>query len=136
MRESKACMHGYYRISCQNNILFATLKGAWNEDTAHAYCQDFKLEAEALTNNNWGHLVYLADWEMGVPGVDKILEPLLFWCIENKLTHAAHVMGASRITKKYAAKIVQERDPVFTKGVFHDEAEAVSWLASMGYSPK
>ncbi|QOL26444.1 hypothetical protein LP316_03850 [Thalassotalea sp. LPB0316] len=136
MRESNASMHGYYQVSYENNIVIATLKGAWNENTAHAFSDDFKLEASALVANNWGHIVYLCDWEMGVPGVDKILESLVAWCIDNGLTHAAHVVGKSKITEKYAGKIVHSKDQIFTKQVFHDEQQALQWLSEFDYTLK
>ena len=132
MLESDHFSHGYYRIECKQRLLVAVLKGGWNLETAKSFCDDFKMEAPVLCDHNWGHLVYLDEWELGVPGVDEIIKPLVSWCIENGLTHAAHVYGDRVFSQNYVDRIVQN-NKVFEKRVFRSDVDAINWLAEQGY---
>ncbi|MEW9799093.1 hypothetical protein [Alteromonas sp. CYL-A6] len=134
MIESDKFAHGYYRIQRKNTILVAEVKGGWNTDTAEAFCRDFKLEAAPLTRRNWSHLVYLAEWEMGVPGVDSIISDLVIWCIDNGLTHAAHINNEKAINQYYVNRIVSADGTVFEKKIFPNDEEGLAWLNSKGYS--
>lgn len=134
MRTSDYSMHGFYKVYCRNQIMIAELKGGWNTDTAHAFCRDFKLEVEAINDKPWGHIVYLADWEMGTPGVDVIAKALVDWCIEHNLTHAAHVYEHETISHYYVDKIVTDSGKTFTKKVFDNDEDAYLWLELAGYT--
>ena len=134
MLESDHFTHGYYFLEKRNNVLFAVLKGGWNLDTAQRFSRDFKKEAAPLCGERWGHFVDLTNWELGVPGVDNVIKPLVEWCIENGLTHAAHLYGESALSKSYVDLVVKQKDRVFERRGFDNENAADQWLAEQGFS--
>lgn len=133
MRTSDYNTHGYYCIECKTRIVSAVLKGGWNTDTAEAFCRDFKAEVSRLTDQPWGHIVYLSDWELGTPGVDIIVKELVDWCIEHNLTHIAHIYERETISHYYVDKIVTDSGQSFTKKIFNNDKDAYDWLKQAGF---
>lgn len=134
MVKSRRNLHGYYFIERTGSIVIAKLNGGWNKETAQAFCRDFKEEVGPLKGAAWGHMVILDDWEMGIPGVDFIIKLLVDWCIDNGLTHAAHIYHHRTVTKYYVDTIVDKHRETFTRQIFDNEEQALCWLASVGYS--
>jgi len=52
----------------------------------------FKSIARPLSQQPWGHLVYLDDWELGVPEITPIIQNLVDWCTHNGLKKSAQIL--------------------------------------------
>ena len=124
--------HGEFTLSVSGNILLANLSGAWNEEAAHAFSKDLKSKVTPLVGADWGHLVYLDDWSLGVPEIKPIVEELVAWCCGNGLKRAAHVYSSSMLKKLQLEDFVAETGD-FQRRAFASEAEAIAWLAAEGY---
>ena len=127
-------IHGEYTLSVENSILVATLKGGWNLECAQNFSQCFKEVAKPLLNKPWAHLVYLEDWELGVPEIMPIISELVIWCLENNLEKSAHVYSASMTKEYFLNKMVVTRESTFEKQLFIEEAAAKTWLKIYGFT--
>jgi hypothetical protein len=126
--------HGTFSLKISNNIIVARLAGSWNKECAQNYAQDFKSIAHQLSHQSWGHLVYLDDWELGVPEMTPIIQDLVDWCTHNGLKKSAQIYCQS-MTKRYSLdKMIIERCDDFERQIFADELSAISWLDSYGFT--
>lgn len=130
--QSSPVQHGEFTLSVSGNILLAKLSGAWNEEAARAFSQNLKTTVMPLIGADWGHLVYLDDWRLGVPEIKPIVEELVAWCCDNGLKRAAHVYSPSMVKKLQLEDFVAETGD-FQRRAFASEAEAIAWLAVEGY---
>ena len=83
----------------------------------------------------WGHLVYLNDWEICVPEMMEIIQRLVTWCIENGLLRAANVYDASDMKSSLVNKMVVQQEGAFLRAVFDNDADAAAWLTEEGFPP-
>jgi len=126
--------HGTYSLKISNNIIVARLASSWNKECAQNYAEDFKSIARPLSQQPWGHLVYLDDWELGVPEITPIIQNLVDWCTHNGLKKSAQIYCHS-MTKKYSLdKMIIDRCDDFERQIFTDELPAISWLGSYGFT--
>lgn len=125
--------HGSYQLAVNGNILVASLHGAWNIEAAESFSEDFKKAASVLIENDWGHLVFLDDWDMGIPGVKDIIIELVQWCISKNLCCAAHVYSASVFKESYVNGVVVEQLGRFVRHAFDDSGQAMNWLKAEGF---
>jgi hypothetical protein len=125
--------HGGFEVHVSGNILCATLSGSWNVQTAEAFATRFMAEAQPLLGNDWGHLVVLEDWDLGVPEIIPIIERLVGWCIDNGLTRAAQVYSPSMIKQYQLNEMVVEEFGPFLRHSFSDQQQAETWLGEFGF---
>jgi len=125
--------HGEFELSVKGNVLIACLKGGWNEVAARNFDRCLRETAQPLLGKNWGHLVCLEDWSLGVPEMVPIVEDLVQWCIDNGLKCAAHVYSASMMKKLTLDDMVVEKQGDFQRHHFSNKAEATRWLAQQGF---
>lgn len=126
--------HGSFELHINGNILVANLHGGWNLEAAQSFSDAFKLKAARLTHDSWGHLVFLDDWDTGIPGVNTIIIDLVTWCIENNLRRAAHVYRPSTFKQQYVDSVVVEHLGQFTRQAYDNTEAAITWLSEQGYS--
>jgi hypothetical protein len=125
--------HGVFEVSAEDNIVYAVLRGSWNEETAEESSQAFKLAASRIEANRWGHIVFLDDWELGVPEIEPIISELIIWCAESGLTHAAQVYSKSMVKEYQLRKMVSQNIGDLTLCQFPITEDAVHWLTNEGF---
>lgn len=132
MQQSRV-QHGEFELSVSGNILVARLIGGWNEEAARAFDREFRMTAEPLLGNDWGHLVCLEDWSLGVPEMAPIIENLVQWCVASGLKRAAQVYSPSMLKQLQVDDMVVEQLGEFQRCIFRDKASACRWLAEEGF---
>lgn len=126
--------HGNFTFKQINKVLIANIQGAWNKEAAELYAKKFKAEAQPLISDKWAHLVYLDDWELGVPEIGGIIHELVNWCIANGLTRTAQVYCPSSLKQFHIDQMVTETQGSFQRRAFACEEEAINWLAQQGFT--
>lgn len=124
--------HGSFEVQADGNILVARLVGGWNIEAAKKFSDSFKATAASLIHADWGHLVFLDDWDTGVPGVAEVIAELVDWCVLNGLKCAAHVYTPLAFKQYYVDRIVEERPNEFSRKLFDNQQQALEWLAGKG----
>lgn len=127
-------LHGDFELVVQGSVLVAKLTGSWNEEAALAFEKAFKEAATPLSQGNWAHLVYLDDWDLGVPEIMPIVERLVAWCIANGLKRSAQVYCQSMLKKYQLDMMVVDQQGDFERRVFDNCDTAKDWLRAEGYS--
>ncbi|MEE2002822.1 hypothetical protein QWY20_15280 [Alkalimonas sp. MEB108] len=117
----------------EQRVLLARVKGSWNRLTAEDFSTQFKAEAAPLCNQPWAHIVYLDDWQLGVPEMEPVIQDLVGWCIQHQLRYVAQVYCPSMIKKYQLDKMIRDSSPGFEKRVYPSEQEAFAWLVSVGF---
>jgi hypothetical protein len=126
--------HGFYELTVDNNLLVARLSGCWNQECAEIFSEEFKNIAQPLTHRAWGHLVYLDEFELGVPEIAPIVQNLVSWCIQNGLQKSAQVYCKSMTKKYYIDKMVVEKADHFERQIFIEAQSAIDWLKDYGFT--
>jgi hypothetical protein len=124
--------HGDFEIWVEQNTLFASLKGTWNKEAAERFEEAFMESATAL-GEEWGHLVYLNDWELCDSGMFPVIQRLVDWCIENGLKRAANVYSPSTMKSEFLNKMIVEERDGFVRRVFDNAKDAANWLTECGF---
>lgn len=125
--------HGHFDIWRDNTVILARLKGQWNSEMAQTYANDFKALAEPLLNQDWAHIVYLDDWELGTPEFEAVILELVQWVIEHGLKRTAQVYSPSMLKQFQMDRMVKETQGEFVRQVFANEQQAFAWLEAEGY---
>lgn len=126
--------HGSFSLHISGNILVAHVADSWNKECAQLFSQQFKLQVKPLLGEDWGHLVYLDDWELGVPEIEPIIHDLVAWSIKNGLKCSANIFSESMAKKYFLDKMIVEKIGDFEKQTFTEEQAAINWLTSCGYT--
>lgn len=125
--------HGHFDIWVDNRVVLARIKGQWNEDMAKIYADQFMSICAPLTSQNWAHIVYLDDWELGTPELEPIVIELVTWLLERNLKRTAQVYSPSMLKKFQMDRMVQESINDFERQTFATESEAFTWLENEGF---
>ena len=64
------CMSRKFQIWCEQRVVLAVVSGSWDWITAEQYSTEFKKVAAQLLDSQWAHIVYLDQWELGVPEIE------------------------------------------------------------------
>lgn len=124
--------HGSYKLWIKGNVLYALLDGQWNEQAALNFTKDFKALISGF-DGDWGHMVYLEQWELCGPEMFEVIQDLVDWCLANGLKRAAHVYKSSAVKQDLISKMVIEEIGDFKKAVFDNPQSAANWLTNEGY---
>lgn len=125
--------HGHFDIWRDNTVILARLKGQWNKEMAQTYADRFKVTAQPLLHQDWAHIVYLDDWELGTPEFEAVIIDLVTWVIEHGLKRTAQVYSPSMLKQFQMDRMVKETQGEFVRHVFSDEQQAFAWLEAEGY---
>jgi hypothetical protein len=125
--------HGRFNLSVSNNILIARLSDSWNKECAEDFSINFKIKASSLLGEPWGHLVFLDNWDLGVPEMLPIITDLVTWCIENGLEKSAQVYNDSMIKKYSIDQMVVKQKGGFERRIFTEPDIALNWLSQYGF---
>jgi hypothetical protein len=123
-----------FRIWQEQQVILASVNGSWNRFTAEDYAQEFKALAKPLVGTDWAHIVYLDNWQLGVPEIEPVITELVNWCIANGLRYAAQVYCPNMIKRYQLDKMIVEHTAQFERRVYPDEQHALSWLSSLGFA--
>jgi hypothetical protein len=125
--------HGSFNLSVSNNILIARLSDSWNKECAEDFAFNFQIKASPLLGEPWGHLVFLDNWDLGVPEMLPIITELVTWCIENGLEKSAQVYNDSMIKKYSIDQMVVKQKGGFERRIFSEPDKAMTWLSQYGF---
>lgn len=127
------CMSRKFQIWCEQKVVLAVVSGSWDWITAEQYSTEFKKVAAQLLDSQWAHVVYLDQWELGVPEIEPIIRELVDWCIANNLRFAAQVYCPHMVKKYQLERMIVDSTEVFERRVYPTQHEAFQWLASEGF---
>ncbi|MEO3678430.1 hypothetical protein [Rheinheimera fenheensis] len=123
-----------FRIWREQRVILASVNGSWNRFTAEDYAQEFKVLAKPLAGTDWAHIVYLDNWQLGVPEIEPVITELVNWCLANGLRYAAQVYCPNMIKRYQLDKMIVEHTATFERRVYPDEQQALAWLSSEGFT--
>jgi hypothetical protein len=125
--------HGVFDLFTEGSLIFAVIRNSWSEGKANAYSTALKKLVEKTQPGDWGLLVFLDDWELGVPEIEPIIAELSYWCIEHGVTHTAQVYSKSMIKKYQLSKMISENIGEMQLSQFSQIDDAVQWLTAEGF---
>lgn len=123
-----------FTIWREQRVILAIVTGSWNRFTAEDYAQEFKKQAKPLSGSDWAHIVYLDNWQLGVPEIEPVVADLVSWCLANGLRYAAQVYCPNMIKRYQLDKMIVEHAAQFERRVYPDEQQALAWLSSLGFT--
>lgn len=123
-----------FRLWREQRVILASISGGWSHFTAEDYASEFKALAAPLAAGDWAHIVYLDNWQLGVPEIEPIVQQLVQWCISNNLRYAAQVYCPNMIKQYQLNKMISDSVGHFERRVYPNEQDAFAWLASRGFA--
>lgn len=126
--------HGRFEVWSDSTVVYAALYGSTNVELITHFGNELKRVALEQMPENWGHVVWLEDWELGTPETEPIIQDLTKWCIEHGLIRAAQVFSPSTIKRYQLDKMVTAQEGPFTRRQFRTTAEAASWMRREGFT--
>jgi len=122
-----------FKLWREQRVILAVASGSWDRLTAEDYAEEFKRLAAPLADAPWAHIVYLDQWQLGVPAIEPVIRDLVQWCTDNNLRHVAQVYCPHMVKKYQLDRMIIDRSQVFEKRVYPTEQEAFAWLSSVGF---
>lgn len=129
----RQAMKAKFQLWCEQKVILAVVNGSWDRRTAEEYAAGFKQLAAPLVHAPWAHIVYLDQWELGVPAIEPVIQDLVTWCIEHKLRCAAQVYCPNMVKKYQLERMIVDHTAFFERRVYPTQLEAFQWLASEGF---
>jgi hypothetical protein len=121
--------HGEVSIILKDNIIVATLIGAFNKKGAVEYTEGVKNLVKKLNDNKYAILVDNSCMEGGTPEAYQVLENYNQWLNKTNLVAKAMVVKTT-----ITADLIQTLSPsvkLQTTKTFHDKTLAFKWLEKM-----
>lgn len=122
-----------FTIWCENKVLLAVVKGSWNLQTAQDFAAAFMQEATPFLQAPWAHIVYLDQWELGVPEIEPVIQQLVDWSVRHHLRFAAQVYCPHMVKKYQLERMTAMKSPTFEKRTYPTQQDAFDWLAAEGF---
>ena len=126
--------HGAFSIERRNNILFIRISGAWNRETALAYCKAARQASLPLINQPYATLSDLNDWELATPDCDELFKHLFQQAVDHGLRREAFVNKSGSVKVEQLNRLMpygQEH----VREMFEDTKSALGWLKGEGFTP-
>jgi hypothetical protein len=123
-----------FNLWCEQRVILAVVSGSWDKIAALDYACEFKALAAGLIDAPWAHIVYLEQWQLGVPEMEPVVQDLLQWCIDHNLRFAAQVYCPNMIKQYQLDRMIPGRTPSFERRVYSTQQQAFDWLASVGFA--
>ena len=123
-----------FKIWCEQRVVLANISGSWDTLSAKDYASEFKAIAKPLIGSDWAHIVYLDDWQLGVPEIEPIVAELVAWCLDNGLRYTAQVYCPNMVKRYQLDRMIVDSSKWFEKRVYPNEQQALTWLASLGFT--
>lgn len=118
----------------EQRVILARINGSWNRFTAEDFSSEFKVLAMPLTHDDWAHIVYLDNWELGAPDIEPVVKELVSWCLHHGLRYAAQVYCLNMVKQYQLERMVIDSNELFEKRVYPNQQDAFAWLASVGFA--
>jgi hypothetical protein len=118
----------------EQRVILAKVKGGWNKFTAEDFSSQFKAIAMPLVGNDWAHIVYLDNWQLGVPEIEPVIQDLVSWCIGNGLRFAAQVYCPHMVKQYQLDRMIVDSSEYFEKRVYPNQQDAFQWLTECGFT--
>ena len=123
-----------FRIWREQRVVLAVANGGWNRFTAEDYAKEFKAVAKPLTGSDWAHIVYLDNWQLGVPEIEPVITELVGWCLDKGLRYTAQVYCPNMVKRYQLDKMIVDNSQRLEKRVYPNEQQALAWLSSVGFA--
>jgi hypothetical protein len=127
--------HRYFKLTRQNQLIVAEIRGAWSKEAAEDYARELKQLVQKMDGQSWARIVYLDQWQLGTPDFEKEMAQLLSWCIRHQLRYTAYVFRPDKLKEHQLNKFIQTTDDTGHTKVFTNTAEAFDWLRQCGFVP-
>jgi hypothetical protein len=130
--------HGCFHLELKGNILFITLEGGWNLETAMAYGKAINVITKDISSEPWAVLTVTDDWELCTPDSELAIVDFVKKAIENGLTREAVVNNKSSIKLEIYGKYKHLKrssvdNALFERAIFQDVDQALEWLNKDGF---
>lgn len=126
-------MRSKFSVWREQRVVLAVVNGSWDRTTAEEYAAEFRRQAAPLLGSDWAHIVYLDQWQLGVPEIEPVIQHLVQWCISNQLRYAAQIYCPHMVKMYQLERMIVDRTDAFERRVYPTEAGAFAWLAEKGF---
>ena len=123
-----------FRLWREQRVVLASAAGSWNRFTAEDYAKEFKTLTMPLIGSDWAHIIYLDNWQLGVPEIEPVITELVSWCLDNGLRYTAQVYCPNMVKRYQLDKMIIDSHDYFEKRVYSNEQQALAWLSSLGFA--
>ena len=122
-----------FKLWREHQVLLAVVNGSWNQQTAEKFSLEFMKTATPLLQAPWAHIVYLDQWELGVPEIEPVIQQLIDWSVRHNLRFAAQVYCPHMVKKYQLERMTTLKSPLFEKRTYPTQQAAFDWLAEEGF---
>ena len=123
-----------FQIWREYQVLLAVVNGSWNLQTAEEFSAEFMQMATPMLQAPWAHIVYLDQWELGVPEIEPVIQQLVDWSVSHNLRFAAQVYCPHMVKKYQLERMTAIKSPTFEKRTYPTQQAAFDWLAAEGFT--
>ncbi len=126
-------MNPKFKLWREQQVIMAIANGSWDRRTAEEFSAEFIRLAQPLSQAPWAHLVYLDNWQLGVPEIEPVIKNLVQWCISHKLSYAAQIYCPHMVKQYQLERMIIDSTEVFERRVYPTQEAAFAWLAEKGF---
>lgn len=127
-------MKAKFQLWREQQVILAVVNGSWDRRTAEEYMAEFKKLVAQLKGSDWAHLVYLEQWELGVPEIEPVIKELVQWCIQHHLRFVAQIYCPHMVKQYQLSRMIIDDSETFEKRVYPTQQDAFAWLAAKGFT--
>lgn len=127
-------VHGQWLIdvSVERRMVLIKGQGAWNEEAALLYANDFKQRVSPLLDHTWACIGYGVDWELGTPEIEPILHALYEWMVTNGCRLQTTLMH-NQIAKAQIGNIMSVAKPDYRLEIVSSTIELLTLVEASGF---
>ena len=122
-----------FKVWRESQVLLAVVNGSWNQQTAEEFALEFMKKATPILHAPWAHIVYLDQWELGVPEIEPVIQRLVDWSVSHNLRFAAQVYCPHMVKKYQLERMTAIKSPTFEKRTYPTPQDAFDWLTAEGF---
>ena len=126
--------HGEWKISIKDNYVLQWFSGYWNEEAAIEYSQEFLEMTPKLTGKPWAIISFLGDWNLAIPEAESHLIEHNKRLKNNGCSHHCQIFMPSTWKSMQLEQFSSQNDVNYERRTFDDNASAILWLQSNGFS--
>ena len=121
-----------FDTDAKNRMMYGKIYGVWRGNTAEAYAEDFKEEAEPLIKKPWAKLINLSNWKTATPEAIDHIGRLNIWCRKNQMEWAIYIID-NTVTFPVLSKMFDKGKYRDLARTFRSHKEGEKFLADNGY---
>lgn len=126
--------HGRWKLYVNNKVLIQWFADAWNEEAVIAYVKEFREATQSLIGGDWAIISIFEEWELGIPDIEKHVIEHCQWFIDNGCVKDCHVYSPDALKAMQLEKMVPHTEGNYTRCVFSELNEGISWLEQEGFA--